>query len=84
MGKKFKKRWRVEVCYYGYDRWFDDRIEAKARRESDGSGCGFGIRDMSFSFATKKAAYRAAKTIRTLRTKNNVLTARVDLCEDYN
>lgn len=53
----------VVAMYTGFDYDRDESIERAARRKADGSGFGFGERDLSFTFVTKRGADNAVKRI---------------------
>jgi hypothetical protein len=56
-------KFRLEVVYDGYAPSLDDKIEKVVKRSLDGAGFGFGQRDMSFSFKTKRARDNAMKRL---------------------
>ncbi len=61
----------VEAIYnynkYGLDHDKDDRIRKAAKRADDGSGVGFGERDITFTFYRRDAAQRAVERMRKIR-----------------
>lgn len=64
MGKKPVGPFVVWVTYAGYDQSLDEKIrKAVAPTESDGSGYGLGMRDISFTFKTLRLAEAAEKKI---------------------
>lgn len=67
---------------YPYDLYWsldlDRQIERAARVPCDGSGIGFGLRDISFTFKTRKGADNAVARIRKLHRK-----IKTDLIEQY-
>jgi hypothetical protein len=56
-------QFRLEVIYEGYDPSLDTKIEKIVGRGFDGAGFGFGQRDMSFSFKTKKGRDNAQRRL---------------------
>lgn len=74
--KPQKASYSLVVTYNGFDSDFDRLIEATARRESSGSGCGFAQRDIDFEFATERGAQNTAKRLRKIKgaRKNNLKT----------
>lgn len=64
----------LTVCYNGYpsfnyERSFDRAIEKAVGKESTGSGCGFGGRDVSFTFRSWRDAHAAVARIRRMAKK---------------
>jgi hypothetical protein len=58
----------------------DDAIYEAVGLESDGSGCGFGLRDIGFPFRTKADAEAAAKRAKKVHKKINTSVFEM---EDY-
>ena len=56
--------YRLVVEYDGFNPEKDNRILKLAGREDEGRGFGFGVRDISFEFKDRRAAYRRAEKIR--------------------
>jgi hypothetical protein len=48
---------------YNHPRSWDSKIETTVGRLSDGSGMGFGRRDLDFQFKTKRGALNACKKL---------------------
>jgi len=60
----------LNVSYAGWDPDKDAEItKAIGSRFESGSGCGFGRRDIGFTFKTKKGAQNAMVRVRKLRRR---------------
>lgn len=60
-----KRYWVLEVAYDGsIDVAKDKRLEGIVGKRRSGSGCGFGQRDMDWTFDTQTKANTAAKAVR--------------------
>jgi hypothetical protein len=57
----------IEVQYSGFDAQLDRQLEKLARRRSVGSGMSFacGLRDIEFSFRSRRHAFDAAARIKS-------------------
>ena len=49
-------KYTLAIEYEDYDTDFDHKIEAAIGRDRNGSGFGFGVRDITFGFGQKPAA----------------------------
>lgn len=61
---KNKTTYRLTVEYEGFDQEFDKKIEKTIKRECDGSGFGFGGRDLGFYYKTKLSAVNARRKLK--------------------
>lgn len=57
----------LEAQYNGYSQDFDRKLDRAVKREREGSGCGFGRRDITWSFKKEEAAKRAASRLRRFK-----------------
>lgn len=67
-GRGVAEEFRLEVVYpLGAYETHDDAFERIVGRSRDGSGAGFGVRDLSWTFRSRK---RAVKAYRALLARN--------------
>lgn len=59
-----KSYWSVCCWYGGFDVDYDYELDDLVGRENCGSDCGFGERDLEWSFIQKTAALRAGKKLK--------------------
>ena len=73
MKKKVREpRYNLVAVYVGYDTDKDKMIRKIVGRDNNGSGFGFGERDLGFSFFTKPAAERAKARLRQKRIRTYI------------
>lgn len=78
--KEYNPKYTIVFTYHGFDMNFDRHLEKSAGRSRDGSGYGFGLRDLSFGYFQYPAAKRAWNKLRKFKKYNSEMISRCEMC----